>query len=86
MEQFTSTIYTIRNKVLNNYSVEHLKTEYKEFQTTNPKLFDMLMKPDCDAYMLDKLIQCYKLKDTMESEKLDEQFGTYAVRKYITKK
>ena len=46
----------------------------------------MLISPDCDAYMLEKLIDCYKLKDTMEQEKIDEQFGTYAVRKFITKK
>ena len=86
MDQFTHTVFEIRNKFLNDYCIEKINEEYSEFKKTNPKFFKMLISPDCDAYMLEKLIDCYKLKDTMEQEKIDEQFGTYAVRKFITKK
>lgn len=81
-----SIIYDIRNKIHNNYPESNIRSEYKDFSESNPKLFEMILNPSCDAFMLEKLIECYNLRSTTDHNKVDEQFGTYAVRKYITKK
>jgi hypothetical protein len=79
-------VHEIRNKVLNDYPIENLKKDYSEFGKMYPKLLQMILQKKCDSYMLEKLLHCFSLRGSMTDEKNDEQFGTYAVKKYITKK
>ena len=81
-DELKQTVYEIRNHVLNNLPTKNLFLDFKKMY---PKLWDMLHDPKCDPYMIDNMIHCFSLRTLTDDKSNDEMFGTYAVKKYITK-
>ena len=69
----------------NTLSIHENDDDIKEFKTTKPKLYSMLMNKDCDVNMLYNLI---KLQDNIKNgliskEDAEKQFGEIAAKRYV---
>ena len=73
-------VHEIRNYVNMNMIIPF---EFDEFKKKYPKLYSMIIKKDCDIYMLDKMLDCLEIQESQGQQKADEEFGRCAATRYI---
>jgi uncharacterized membrane protein YjjP (DUF1212 family) len=86
MSQLTNTVIKIRHYVETNTLPQHENDEdVKYIINTQPKLYAMVQKKDCDLGILYRLISLQEEihKGKLESEEADKQFGEIAAKRYV---
>jgi len=78
MEDIYKTACKIRSAVENNKPIN--TEEFKQFESSYPKLFSMLKNPNMDRQMFDKLFQTLK---TNPSESGASTFSEFGAEKYL---
>tara|TARA_Y100000389_G_C17034817_1_gene305216 strand:- start:122 stop:394 length:273 start_codon:yes stop_codon:yes gene_type:complete len=82
-------IYSIRSKFRDDrISKEQLKTDFSDFYTQKPQLFEMICSDNCDDDLLNKMLKMHSKVQTGELSQHDAsvEVGQELVNKYVIPK
>ena len=86
MSSLADTIVKIRYFIDNNTLKQHEDDpELKHLYETQPKLYKMVVSPDCDLAMLYKFVTLLEKvqSGSLNREDADKEFGEVAAKRYV---